>query len=42
MRFKAVLFDLGGTLIKTAHIPETYKRILETYGVNVSSDQILS
>ena len=41
MRFKAVLFDLGGTLIKTAHIPETYKRILETYGVNVSSDQIL-
>lgn len=41
MRFKAVLFDLGGTLIKTADIPEIYKRILETYGVNVSSDQIL-
>jgi len=41
MRFKAVLFDLGGTLIKTADIPEIYKRILESYGVKVSSDQIL-
>lgn len=41
MRIKAVLFDLGGTLIKTADIPEIYKRILGTYGVKVSSDQIL-
>lgn len=27
--------------MKTADIPEIYKRILETYGVKVSSDQIL-
>ena len=41
MQVEAVLFDLGGTLIKTADISEIYKRILETYGVKVSSDQIL-
>jgi len=41
MQIKAVLFDLGGTLIKTANIPEIFKRILETYGVRVSSNQIL-
>jgi len=41
MQVKAVLFDLGGTLIKTADIPVIYKRILETYGVEVSSDEIL-
>jgi len=41
MQIKAVLFDLGGTLIKTADIPEIFKRILETYGVRVSSNQIL-
>lgn len=41
MQFKAVLFDLGMTLIRTAEIPEIYKRILETYEVKVSSDEIL-
>ena len=41
MQVKAVLFDLGGTLIKTADIPVIYKRILEPYGVEVSSDEIL-
>jgi len=41
MQIKAVLFDLGGTLIKTADIPEIYKRILEKYGVRVSPNQIL-
>lgn len=41
MRVKAVLFDLGGTLTKTADIPEIIKRILEIYGVEVSSDHIL-
>lgn len=41
MQFQAVLFDLGWTLIKTAEIPEIYRRILETYGVKVSSDDIL-
>ena len=41
MQVKAVLFDLGWTLIKTAEIPEIYKRILETYEVRVSSAEIL-
>ena len=41
MQVKAVLFDLGGTLIKTAAIPVIYKRILETYGVKASFDGIL-
>ena len=41
MRVKAVLFDLGGTLIKTAEGPEIYKRILKRFGVNVTSDEIL-
>jgi len=30
---KAVLFDLGGTLVKTASPPEIIKRILEKHGV---------
>ena len=37
---KAVLFDIGGTLVKTVEIPEIYRRILETQGVIVSRDQI--
>lgn len=41
MRVKAVLFDLGGTLIKTAEVPKIYKRILKRFGVNVTSDEIL-
>ena len=41
MEFKAVLFDLGGTLIKTVEVPEIFKRILGIYGVAVNSDQIL-
>ena len=32
-RFKAVLFDLGGTLIDTEPIPEIIGRILEAYGI---------
>jgi len=39
-KFKAVLFDLGGTLIKTLDVPEIYRRILEAYGVRVSVDVI--
>ncbi len=35
MRYKAVLFDLGGTLVKTADIPEIFRRILETFGFRV-------
>lgn len=41
MRFKAVLFDLGWTLVKILESPEIYKRILETYGVKVSADDVL-
>jgi len=40
MPVKAVLFDLGGTLIKTAEIPRIYKRILKAHGVMVSADKI--
>jgi putative hydrolase of the HAD superfamily len=35
-KFKAVLFDLGGTLIKTVDIPEVYRRILKVYGIEAS------
>ena len=41
MKFKAVLFDLGETLIKTAEVPEIFRRILGIYGVAVNFDQIL-
>lgn len=40
MRFKAVLFDLGGTLIKTASPPEIIRRILTKYGVERSIGDI--
>jgi len=39
-RFKAVLFDLVGTLVKTLDGPKIYERILKVYGVNVSIDDI--
>jgi putative hydrolase of the HAD superfamily len=41
MLVKAVLFDLGWTLVGTVDTPEIYKRILEVYGVKVTCDQIL-
>lgn len=41
MRVKAVLFDLGGTPIKTTEVPEIYKRILKRFGVNVTSGEVL-
>jgi len=37
-RLKAVLFDLGGTLIKTAPIHEIFMRILRNHNVQVSLD----
>jgi len=37
---KAVLFDLGLTLIKTASFPEIYRRILARFGVTASLDDI--
>jgi len=39
-RFKAVLFDLGGTLIDTAPIPEIIRRILEVHGIQRSLSDI--
>ncbi|MDH5450477.1 MAG: HAD family hydrolase [Candidatus Bathyarchaeota archaeon] len=41
MHVKAVLFDLGRTLVKTAYFPKIYKRILQIYGVKVSSEEVL-
>ncbi|HDQ06476.1 MAG TPA: HAD family hydrolase [Candidatus Bathyarchaeota archaeon] len=40
MSLKAVLFDLGLTLIKTASFPEIYRRILARFGVTASLDDI--
>jgi len=40
MALKAVLFDLGLTLIRTASFPEIYRRILARFGVTASLDDI--
>lgn len=40
MALKAVLFDLGLTLIRTASFPEIYRQILARFGVTVSFDDI--
>lgn len=40
MALKAVLFDLGLTLTKTASFPEIYRRILARFGVTASLDDI--
>ena len=37
---KAVLFDLGGTLVHTTEIPEVYKRMLEAHGIKRSLQEI--
>jgi putative hydrolase of the HAD superfamily len=42
MKLKAVLFDLGGTLIQTSEIPQIFKSILRIYGVEVDRDKILA
>jgi 2-haloalkanoic acid dehalogenase type II len=42
MPMKAVLFDLGLTLIHTASFPEIYKQILARFDVTVSLDSIVS
>jgi putative hydrolase of the HAD superfamily len=41
MTLKAVMFDLGLTLIQTASFPEIYRRILSRFGVKVSTDAII-
>lgn len=40
MKIRAVIFDLGGTLIKTPPIPEVMKKILETLGIERSIEEI--
>ncbi len=40
MALKAVLFDLGLTLIRTASFPEIYRRILARFGVTASIEDI--
>lgn len=40
MVLKAVLFDLGLTLIRTASFPEIYKQILARFEIDVSVDDI--
>lgn len=39
-KYRAVLFDLGGTLVKTESPPETFKRILAAHGIHASVDAI--
>ncbi|MEM4703577.1 MAG: HAD-IA family hydrolase [Candidatus Bathyarchaeia archaeon] len=39
-KYKAVLFDLGGTLVKTLSPAETFYRILALYGISVSVDKV--
>ena len=41
MTLKAVLFDLGLTLIHTISFPDIYRRILAKFNVNVSIDDII-
>jgi putative hydrolase of the HAD superfamily len=41
MKLRAVLFDLGGTLIQTSEVPQIFREILGIYGVEVDTDQIL-
>lgn len=41
MSLKAVMFDLGLTLIRTASFPEIYQRILESFDVKVSVGAII-
>ena len=41
MPLKAVLFDLGLTLIGTASFPEIYRRILEKFEIEVSVEDIV-
>ncbi len=40
MKIKAVLFDLGGTLISTASVPEIFRRILASSGYRVTCEMV--
>lgn len=37
---KAVLFDLGDTLVKSVNLIETYQRILKAHGINRSQEEL--
>jgi 2-haloalkanoic acid dehalogenase type II len=37
---KAVLFDLGDTLVKSVNLIETYRRILQVYGIHRSQEEL--
>lgn len=39
-RFKAVLFDIGGTLIQPVNVPEVFRNVLKDYSVERSLDEI--
>jgi 2-haloalkanoic acid dehalogenase type II len=39
-KFEAVLFDLGGTIIKAAEPSEVQRRILQKLNINVSADDV--
>jgi putative hydrolase of the HAD superfamily len=39
-KFEAVLFDLGGTIIKAAEPSEVQRRILQKLSINVSADDV--
>ncbi|PVX23403.1 MAG: hypothetical protein CW691_10685 [Candidatus Bathyarchaeum sp.] len=41
MALKAVLFDLGLTLIRTASFPEIYRQILARFDISVSLDDVV-
>lgn len=41
MPLKAVIFDLGLTLIRTASFPEIYREILARFGITASVDDII-
>ena len=41
MLLKAVLFDLGLTLIRTASFPEIYRRILARFDIKISTGDII-
>jgi len=40
VKIRAVLFDVGGTLIKSLPAPEIHKRILEAHGIRVTLDAV--
>ena len=40
-KIRAVLFDLGGTLVKTTNVCEIHQKILDIHGVTITLDKIV-